>query len=243
MLKLIYQGSQLLSLLDRIETDFVILDWDNYLPFQSESFMFVLDDPADEAWLNQLPEGMPVYLAPAVRTKLARSDYPALLFQERLIKPQPYPARLHLTGDLEAALDFTGYLLSQLPFCVGFVAAGYRRERLEYWLSHHNEGFTGQLQAAANQVMILDFTSAKQATHQVVFWDGRAETLHRLNQKNPSRPRFIANIGRRVKQSDYARLGYIYQIPKTGLFRRRAWARLWQDILADQAGLFRPAKD
>ena len=242
MLKLIYQGSALLSLLDRIETDFVILDWDNYLPFQSESFMFVLDDPADEGWLDQLPEGMPVYLAPAVRTKLARGDYPGLLFQERLIQPPPYPARLHLAGDIEAALDFTGYLLSQLPFCVGFVADGYRRERLEHWQSLQNERFAGQLQVAANQVMVLDFSSVKQASHQVVFWDGRAETLHRLNQ-HPPRPRFIANIGRRVKQSDYARLGYIYQIPKTGLFRRRAWARLWQDILSDQAGLFRVAKD
>ncbi|HHT21284.1 MAG TPA: hypothetical protein GXZ74_07600 [Tissierellia bacterium] len=231
MLKLIYEGRELYQLLDQIETNFVVMDWDNHLPFQDEEFTFVLDDPAQESRLRELADGTRVYLSPAMRQQLDRSNHPGLLFREELREDTVYPKRIHLAGDLETSLDFTGFLLGQVPFCVGFSAEGYRLEQLERWRPGLKEAFDHQLQPAANQNLILDLMSLEEATHQVVFWDGRDESLHQLITDDIKLPRLIANIGRRVKQSDYSRLSYIYPIPKIGLLRLRAYRKLWQDLI------------
>ena len=231
MLKLIYEGRELYQLLDQIESNFVVLDWDNHLPFQDEAFTFVLDDPAQESFLRQLKDGAQVYLAPSLRDQLDRSDHPGLRFREVLAEDRVYPKRIHLAGDLETSLDFAGYILSQVPFCIGFSAKGYREEQLERWRPGVKEAFSDQLHPEANQNLILDFMSIDKATQQVVFWDGRAESLHQLMEEELRIPRLIANIGRRVKQSDYTQLSYIYPIAKQRWLRTRSFQKIWQDLL------------
>ena len=232
MLKLIYEGRQLYQLLDMIQDHFVIMDWDNHLPFEQENFIFVLDDLSEESFLRRLPDKTAVYVKPKLRHKLDRSDYPRLLFLEELTDRLDFPCRIHLAGDLESALDFTGFVLGQVSFCVGYAAGDYRLERLEHWHNTSNTGFDGQLQPENGQNLILDFTTSQGASHQLVFWDGREESLHQLIRDDISLPRLIANVGKRVKQSDFNRLSYIYHIPKLKWLKPRAYRKLWQDLTA-----------
>lgn len=234
MLKLVYEGDKLYQLLDLIkDSHFVVMDWDNHLPYQAEAFCFALDSIDQLNWLKQLPDGMAVYLAPSVRQRVNRSDFPGLIFQEQLEGEMVWPKRLHLSGDIEVCLEFTAHLLKQVPFCVGFVAEDYRLEKIQEWRHAKHYRFNDQFQPASRQNLILEYTPSPEPVSQIYFWNGSPEAITLLRQQLGTIPTgmIIACVGKRPKKSDRLRLPYVTMIPKFSLARKRAFDRLLEELL------------
>lgn len=228
MLKLIYEGKQLIQLLDLIkQSHFVVMDWDNSLPFQQEGFTFVLDSVDELPWLTKLPDGFLVFLAPSLRSSVNRSDYPRLRFREELESNLNWPQSLHLSGDIEVCLEFLSYILKQVPFCVGFRASGERLERLQAWRHGKHYRFFDQLQPANRQNLIIELDPTAEQVPQVHFWNGSPEGITLLKQEIgvlPSTLRLVSTA--KVPRADRVRLPYVLTLPKLSPLRQRGFKRL-----------------
>ena len=235
MLKLIYEGDELYQLLDQIkESHFVVMDWDNHLPYQAEGFAFALDSMTEVPWLSRLPDGSEVYLGPHVRQRLVRSDYPRLRFREQLEQTITYPCRLYVAGELTTSLEFISFVLKQVPFCVGFSAKGYHLEQLKQWRHPAKYRFLDQFQPEHHQPMVIEFGSGTRDVPQIFFWDGRKESMIELQKSGETLPLglIVGNTGKRPNREDRLHLPNMLSIPRLGFARRLAFGKLWQAIVS-----------
>lgn len=233
MLKLLYEGEHMLAVIDQIKghSHYVMLDYENYLPFQEESFVYVLDDTQHENRLRSLPEGMAVFLMEQVRARVLRSEYPQLRFLNTLHPEQALPRSISLLGSMEMSLRFTQLLLMEVPYCVGYRCSGYLLDMLKKAALRMQ--FVDQFSAFRRQNLCLNY-DASPAELYIFFWDGSEQMLLDVRKQFEGEwPRHLAVIShdRRPHKDDTMLLPYIGHLSKQELLRRRQLKKYWHKIL------------
>lgn len=233
MLKLCYEGNDMLAVIDQIKghSHYVMMDHENYLPFREEEFVYVLDDSAHESRLDTLPAGMPVFLMKNIASSIVRSQYPQLKFLPDLQPRASLPASICLLGTMDLSLRFTQLLLDEVPYCVGYKCTGYLLDLLKK--SSFKTRFIDQFSPYRRQNLCLKY-EVEEAEFTILFWDGSTQML--LDYRNqfagswPERFSVLSHT-RRPKKDETMFLPYIGHLSRRPLLSRRQLKKYWQKIL------------